>query len=266
LFPWPGGKRSLRKRLLALLPPHQAYVEVFAGSAKLLFAKEPSRWEIVNDVNEEVLNFFRVGKHRAAELAERLECECIHAARFRELRAAAMPLDELDRALRFAYLVWWSFAGKGEHFATMPIANIAKASRPVKRSLETVRGLLARAAQRLASVLIECRDFADCIRRYDRPSTFFYCDPPYTAFARNGRYEALGEERNRELFSLLARIRGRFLLSYNHCREVLDLARDAGFQVRNIVARYTLASGRHAKTVREVLIANFQLPARCGSL
>jgi len=66
-FGWPGGKRNLRKTLIELLPAHRAYVEVFSGSAKLLFAKEPSEWEIVNDVNDDLLNFFRVAKHRPAE-------------------------------------------------------------------------------------------------------------------------------------------------------------------------------------------------------
>jgi DNA adenine methylase len=87
-FAWPGGKKNLKRTLLALVPPHDAYVEVFSGSAKLLFAKDPARWEVLNDLNGDLINFFRVVKHRAAELAERFQLECVHAARFRELRAA----------------------------------------------------------------------------------------------------------------------------------------------------------------------------------
>ena len=100
-FGWPGGKRNLKKLLLALIPPHQAYVEVFAGSAKLLFAKERSPWEIVNDLNDDLVNFFRVAKHRPAELAERLEHDLIAAGRFAELKDAARMESEIERALRF---------------------------------------------------------------------------------------------------------------------------------------------------------------------
>jgi DNA adenine methylase len=116
-FAWPGGKRALKKTLLGLVPPHRVYVEVFAGSAKLLFAKEPSPREILNDLNGEVTNFFRVAKHRPAALAEMFERETIHAGRFRELLAADSH-DELERALRFAYLAWYSYGSKGQHFAS----------------------------------------------------------------------------------------------------------------------------------------------------
>src|SRR5438270_4491529 len=116
-FPWPGGKRALKKVLLQLIPKHRAYVEVFAGSAKLLFAKSPSRWEVLNDVNDDLLNFFRVVKHRPAELAERMERDFIGKARFVDLRAKTKMENEIDRAMRFLYLVWYSFGAKGEHFA-----------------------------------------------------------------------------------------------------------------------------------------------------
>ena len=86
LFGRPGGKKTLLKRLLALIPKHRIYVEPFAGSAGLLFAKSPSRFEILNDTDLEVLNFFRVVKHRPAELAELARNECVHAERFEELR------------------------------------------------------------------------------------------------------------------------------------------------------------------------------------
>src|SRR4051812_38756618 len=67
LFAWPGGKQQLKRQLMAVIPPHKAYVEVFCGSAKLLFAKKPSHWEIINDFNGDLINFFRVVRHRPAE-------------------------------------------------------------------------------------------------------------------------------------------------------------------------------------------------------
>ena len=139
-----------------------------------------------------------MAKHRPAELAERLEHDLIAAGRFMELKREKQTTEsEVDRALRFAYLTWYSFGSKGEHFASIGIHHLGKVKRPVQKTLTRVRTLLADVADRLRNVLVENRDFADCIRRCDSPETFFYCDPPYS------RYKPLAE-RNKELFALLA--------------------------------------------------------------
>ena len=57
---WYGGKGNMVKKLLKLIPEHKIYVEVFGGGASLLFAKEPSPIEIYNDIDEGLVNFFRV--------------------------------------------------------------------------------------------------------------------------------------------------------------------------------------------------------------
>lgn len=260
-FAWPGGKRYLKKLLLRLLPEHRAYVEVFAGSAKLLFAKEPSRWEIVNDLNDDIVNFFRVAKHRPAELAELFEQDIIHGERFRELRRLSDQPCEMGRALRFAYLVWWSFGGKGEHFAGHTIEQLEKMRLPVKRSLAVVRDLLTKTSARLGNVLIDKRDFTECIRRYDSRSTFFYCDPPYVHFRENGQYGPMPLARHEELFAALKKARGNFLLSYDDCEEVRELARSMKFNLRCVSVLYTLGSNAKPKPVSELIISNREIPA-----
>jgi DNA adenine methylase len=256
-FGWPGGKRNLKKTLLAAIPQHKAYVEVFAGSAKLLFAKPPSPWEILNDINDDLVNFFRVAKHRPSELAERLEHDLIAAGRFTELKQEKARASEIERALQFAYLTWYSFGSKGEHFASMQIKHLAKAKTPVKRSLIRVRTLLADVAERLRSVLVENRDFSECIRRYDSRDTFFYCDPPYTDFQDNGRYKPMGE-RNRELFQILAGVKGKFLLSFDDSAEIRALCKEFSFRVTQVNVLYTLA-GKSKSLAKEVLISNYRI-------
>ncbi len=241
------------------MPEHKLYVEVFSGSAKLLFAKQPSNWEILNDIHDDVINFFRVAKHRPAELAERLESEIVAAGRFRDLRAAAKLESEIERALRFIYLTWYSFGSKGEHFASATVHQVGKARSPIRKSLTMVRELLTEVAARLRNVLVESRDFAHCIRRYDSAGTFFYCDPPYSSFGNNGRYQSLGP-RQAELFSLLAKLKGRFLLSFDNAEEIRALSRKHGFQVRPVTVRYTLAA-RSQKDAGELLISNYELPS-----
>jgi DNA adenine methylase len=253
-FAWPGGKRALQKTLLSLIPEHKIYSEVFAGSAKLLFAKEPANLEVINDLNGDLINFFRVAKHRPSELAEQLQLDCIHAARFRELRANKEVANEIDRALRFAYLVWYSFGAKGQHFGSLS-ARVPRAKRPLSR----VRDLLQATAERLAAVLIEQRDFAEILERYDSPETFFYLDPPYVDFQPNGRYEPLSKERRAEMFARLAGIKGKFLMSFNDCAEIRRLARAHNFKTRRVGVVYTICGAARRTASPELLIANYAI-------
>lgn len=258
-FAWPGGKQLLKKRLLTLIPEHDAYVEPFCGSAKLLFAKEPSRWEVVNDLNGDVVNFFRVVRHRASELAERLEHECVAAQRFKQLRKCQRRGDEIDQALRFIYLAWWSFGAKGDNFATF---RPQSGSRPkaVKRPLSVVRELLTKTAARLGDVLIDHRDFAECLERYDTPSTFFYCDPPYVEFGKIGRYASMPKEKHELLLDRLASIKGKFLLSYDDHDLVRELVRKHKLNSKRVPVSYTL-NGSRAKHVHELLVSNYDFSA-----
>lgn len=262
-FAWPGGKRNLKKTLLTLIPEHEIYVEVFAGSAKLLFAKPPSPCEVMNDLNGDVTNFFRVAKHRPAALAELFDHEVVHAERFRDLRREPEGHshdDELHRALRFAYLAWYSYGAKGEHFASSSAKGFEDGGK-IKCPLDRVRGLLDVTAARLRHVLIEQRSFEDILTRYDSPATFFYLDPPYVHFQPNGRYHALSTEQREAMFAHLARISGSFLLSFDDCDEVRRLAREHRFHVRRVEVGYTLGStlaSRRAKTA-EVLISRTRL-------
>jgi DNA adenine methylase len=259
-FAWPGGKKNLKKTLLSLIPEHDIYVEVFAGSAKLLFAKPLSRCEVMNDLNGDVTNFFRVAKHRPAALAELFDHELVHAERFRDLLRAAQPDDELHRALRFAYLAWYSYGAKGEHFASANAKHF-KGNSKIKRPLDRVRKLLDDTAARLRGVLIEQRSFEDILTRYDSPSTWFYLDPPYVHFQANGRYKALSEEQLASLFAQLAGLKGSFLMSFDDCAEVRALARRHRFHVRKVAVGYSLGSSETSRSRKaaEVLISKTAL-------
>jgi len=227
-------------------------VEVFAGSAKLLFAKEPSRCEVLNDMKGDLINFFRVAKHRPAELAELFDRELIHSERFKELRDETTG-DELTRALRFAYTTWYSYGAKGEHFAGANLKEMAKGRS--RRPLGRIRELLDETAERLAGVVIEKRDFAEVLRRYDSAETFFYLDPPYVDYGSNGRYDALTPERRDELFGILGSLQGTFLMSFDDHADVRKLAYRHGLQIEEVQTSYGLGNtpGSRGK-VTEVLI------------
>lgn len=258
-FAWPGGKSRLLKTLLARIPQHSIYVEVFSGSAKLLFAKEPSHAEVINDLNGEVMNFFRVVKHRAAELSEELEHEIVHPERFRELKQES-SLDEVQRALRFAFTTWYSYGAKGDHFAAAALSDLVRGT--ARRPIDQVREMLERTSQRLSKVRIEQRDFTELLRRFDSPETFFYLDPPYVAFGNLGRYEPMTAERREELFGLLANLQGSFLLSFDNHPEIRELAGRYGLKMETAETRYGLGSTKASRAkLQELLVSK---PAAVG--
>lgn len=259
-FGRPGGKKQLVRRLLPLVPAHRIYVEPFCGAARLLFAKPPSRWEILNDSDLELVSFFRVAKHRPAELAELLERECVHRLRFRELKEVPAGDDEMQRAFRFLYLTVFSFGSKGQHYAMARPASCDTTSSPTRRALSSLREMLAAVSRRLDRVLIEHLDFAAVVRRYDSPQTFFFCDPPYFQFRSVGAYTAMPLERHRELAALLGKIEGKFLLTYDDAPQARAIWKPGRrLFLRRIRGRYTLSKGASRRS-RELLISNFPLP------
>lgn len=253
-FAWPGGKRGLKKTLLERIPDHKIYVEVFGGSAKLLFSKTPSPAEVVNDANGDIINFFRVTKHRSAELAELLEHDVVHPARFRDLETENSP-DELARALRFIYRTWYSFGAKGKHFAAAALSELAKSPPGIRRPLDSVRELLEAASERLRRVRLEQRDFGEMIERFDSPETFFYLDPPYVHYKPNGVYESLAPVRREELFSALAGAKGMFLVSFDDCKEVRELAATHDMHVEEVKTRYSLNQQSNRGEITELLVS-----------
>ena len=251
LFNYPGGKWPIRNQVIASFPVHTTYVDVFGGAASILIAKQPSAGEVFNDKNEEIVNFFRVVKHRPAELAERSR-HWIHSRRlWQETRQLPPSADEIERAFRCWITIADSFSGMGKNFGT---------SRTRIHSVTRARTHLTLVAQRLKDVQIECLNFDKCITMYDAQGTFFYCDPPYRG-TRGGdtNYQQLGDEEWTRLRDILARIDGQFLLSSNADPFVLDLFKK--FHVRPIDVQVTLARKKSLPARKEVLISNYKLPS-----
>jgi DNA adenine methylase len=105
LVPWIGGKRRLADRLLSLFPKHTCYVEPFAGAAAVFFAKAPSEVEVLNDVNGELVNLYRVVQHHLEEFVRQFKWALSSRIVYRWLQMQPTePLTDIQRAARFYYL------------------------------------------------------------------------------------------------------------------------------------------------------------------
>lgn len=261
-FGWYGGKFSHLDWLLPLLPECKHYCEPFGGSAAVLINRNPSPVETYNDVDSEVVNFFRVLRDRKDALIEAIGLTPFSREEFE--KAISEPIDDLsdlERARRFFIrarqvrtgLAQTASSGRWAHCRLTSRAGMAGA---VSRWLGSVEGL-SEIVQRLLRVQIENDTAINVIKRYDSPETLFYCDPPYPHDSRGDskayRYE-MTDDQHRELAEVLKNVQGKVALSSYHCALMDELYGDWN---------YIEASPKHAHSVKqvrtEVLWINYDL-------
>jgi DNA adenine methylase len=252
-FAWMGGKSRMVKLLTAAIPKHTCYVEVFAGAANLLFAKPLSNCEVINDINGDLVNLFRVVKHHRREFL----CQLMYLTHSRRdfSDAKAQPgLTDIQRAAGFYLILRTCFGGKGGTSSPCFGYGTSGKARFNRISLSAVH----RCHKRLSGVFIENLPFDDCIRRYDRPHSFFYCDPPY--LETTGYKAQFGLPDHQRLAEQLRAIKGRFLLSINDHPEIRRLYK--GLTIHPVSVRYTVSRDKsdEATCRKELLIANYPLP------
>jgi len=244
-----GGKRALAKRVIELFPKHTTYVEAFAGGAQVFFHKEPSKVEVLNDLDGEIVNFFRVCQAHSEELLRCFRYSLVSRKWFELLRATdPATLTDVQRAARYLYLLKSSFASlvRNPHYHWHVV-------QPPGLNLERLPELLENAHKRLERVQIECLPYEKVLRHYDRPETLFYLDPPY--FGRKLYRYNFEDADFRKLAERLEGIRGKFVLSLNDVPEVRRLFRR--FHIHEVELSYT-AQKRAGRRYREVLITNFR--------
>jgi DNA adenine methylase len=246
-----GGKNRVAKKIIALIPEHTCYIEPFCGGAQVFFHKEPSKVEVLNDLNEDVFNFLRVCQMHYEELLRYLNFSIVSRKWF-ELFEKTPPetLTDIHRAARFFYLQKNCYGGLivRRNFAV----SVQDGSNYNPSSLPA---LIRKTHERLRNVQLECLPYQNILKKYDRPFTFFYLDPPYW---NRPYYKFNFEERDYvELAERLAKLEGKFLLSLNDEPEVRRIF--AAFNIKPFEMTYS-SQRRAGKRYQELLIANYIFP------
>ena len=243
-----GGKNRLAKQIIAMLPQHKTYVEAFAGGAQVFFHKEPSEVEVLNDLDGEVVNFFRVCQWHHEELLRCLRFCRVSREWFGRFKSTdPESLTDVQRAVRFFYLQKNCFAG----LVRNPTYHY-HLSKPPGFNVERLPELIENAHRRLQRVQIEHLPYEEILKRYDRPSTLFYLDPPY--WNRKLYHFNFTEADFVKLEERLRKIQGKFILSLNDTSEVRKLF--GRFKFHEISLHYT-AQKEAGKRYRELFIMNF---------
>ena len=254
-----GGKAYLSQWLCSFLPGHLCYVEPFAGGAKLLFAKEPSPTEILNDVDNNIVNLYRViqNSEKRQKLVNLLNETPYSRSVFQSWKYGdKTTLDDIEKAGQYFFLCKASFAGDVER-GGFGIPSKGTGRNPAQSYYNAIDSL-EHIARRLRGVTIECLDYADCIQRYDSPETLFYIDCPY--YGSEHYYgDSFGHEDQHRLAELLHGIKGQAMVSHYSNSLYDDLYKGWNrYEYQSFKGSHKAEPGTEKPVTIECLYTNFE--------
>ena len=246
-----GGKSKLAPTIVEMIPEHKTYCEVFTGAGWVFFRKEPTKYEILNDKDSDLISLYRVLQNHLEEFLKQFKFLLSSREWFEDWKKQIETpgLTDIQRAARYYYIQRQASAGKvkGRSFG-------AAVDRNPRINLVRMEEELSAVHLRLVNVVIENLSWEKFVKVYDRPKTFFYLDPPYynkPCYKHN--FESLDDFKN--LADVLGRIKGRFLLSINDHPDIREVFK--GFQIKPVSLKYTASKGGNVEG-KELLIANYK--------
>lgn len=249
---WLGGKSQLARTIVEMMPEHKTYVEVFGGAGWVLFKKNPSPAEVINDVNDDLINLYRILKfHFDAFLAE-FEHQLFSRTVFDEMRKIDRGLTDIQRAANFYYLLRSAFSCQ--------LAGSFSYSKGRKITLklgDELRAHLSDIHERLQNVVIENANYDYVIKRMDAPETLFYLDPPYWGCEKDYGPGIWSKQDFYDLKAHLDSIQGKFILSLNDTPEVRELFKAYNIQHKKIRWSVNARAAHADHNGNELIITNF---------
>jgi DNA adenine methylase len=252
-----GGKQSLAAIILGLIPEHRIYCEPFLGGAAVFFTKPPSKVEVVNDTNSELINFYEVVKQDFISLEKEIAISLHSRNKHRQAEVIYANPDMFDRVKR-AWAVW--MLANSSYGCALNGGFGYDRTGTTSKKLKNKREAFTEAyAIRLQQTQIECCDALRVIRGRDVSDAFFYIDPPYVG-ADQGHYDGYSQEDFDNLLKLLETIQGKFLLSSFKNTSLNEFIKRNGWHTTAIKMACSMTS--HAVQPREkveVLTANYPI-------
>lgn len=251
-----GGKITMLRHILPRIPAHNLYTEVFCGGAAVYFAKTPVRAEILNDLNGDLITFYRVAKSNFTALKQRINMT-LHS---RDLHAHAahmlkypMFFDDIDRAWAIWALSKMSFAAMldgsfGYDLNGMMPQKIINAKEDFGEDV----------SRRLELTTIENRDALEVLKAYDRPDAWHFIDPPYVG-SDCGHYDGVwGVSDLARLMELLEQLHGKWMLTMFPSEIIEEYAKRNGWVIHR-VERFISASRTNRRMQEEWMICNYDM-------
>lgn len=255
LLNYPGAKWGMAREIVALMPPHRSYLEPFFGSGAVLFNKPPSAIETVNDVDGDVVNFFKVLREQPEKLATFIAMTPYSRAVFDDAHENRGSSD-FERAWKFAIRSKMGHGFKTYQKTGFKIDVYARENSYAVNCWNRLPRYLLDAAGRLKEVQIEQRPALELIRKFNHDNVLIYADPPYLLNTRGGKQyrHEMTEQDHVELLEALKQHKGTVILS-GYPSELYDREL-AGW---SMIARKSYNQNADQRT--EVLWCNFEVPS-----
>ena len=253
-----GGKQKLCPKILELIPEHVLYGEPFIGGGAVFFGKPPSKVEVLNDTNKQLMNFYQVLKDDFVSLEKEIRIT-LHSRDLHRKASVIYNFPDMFNPVKRAWAVW---VLSSQSFCAMLDASWGfdkiKASTSIKIQNKK-DGFTEEYAIRLQNAQIECTDALYIIGSRDTENSFFYCDPPYFN-SDCGHYDGYTEQDFENLLIHLSLIKGKFLLS-SYPSKILDkYAREHKWHTWSIEQSVSINSkSGYRKAKVEVLTANYPI-------
>jgi DNA adenine methylase len=247
-----GGKRILSKNIIQRIKStdHDGYAEPFVGMGGIFLRRDQQpKTEVINDINGDVANFFRILQRHYPQFMETLRFQITSRREFDRLsKTDPTTLTDLERAARFLYLQRLAFGGKvqGQTFGVVRHDAARFNLMKLGPQLEDIH-------ERMAGVVIENLPWRAFIERYDRTGMLFYLDPPYWGCEDDYGRSVFSREQFAEMAEVLAGLKGRFILSLNAVEGVCETFK--AFAIEEVDCTYSLAGAGKTKAVKEVIIS-----------
>lgn len=250
-----GGKQTLLKNIMPLIPDHDLYTEAFCGGAALLFAKYPVKSEIINDINGNLISFYWTAKVNYNDLKKEID-GTLHS---RDVHTHAEHIYAYPQFFTQAQVAWAVWALCKMSFASMLDGSFGYdlgGSMP-KKLLNAKDEFTEHLCHRLDNVTIENRDALHVIECYDKVSAFHFVDPPYIN-SDCGHYEGSFNEKNMEdLLKLLEMIKGKFMLTMFPLAMIEEYANNNNWIIHRI-ERTISASKTSRRKQEEWIVCNYE--------
>ncbi|MCP3942656.1 MAG: DNA adenine methylase [Desulfobacteraceae bacterium] len=250
-----GGKSKLSKQIIPMIPKHKTYCEVFSGGAWIFFGKEPSKVEVINDLDSDLISFYRVVQNHLEEFLKHFKWALSSREWFQDWKEQlnGRGLTDIQKAARYYYVQRLAFGGRVRNRSY----GVQIDGRTPKINILRLEEEMSDIHLRLAYVRIENLSWKDLIIRYDRPDTFFYCDPPYYLCPDYKHNFTL--DNFVELAETLKGIQGKFMLSINDHPTIREIFQD--FNQKKVSVDYTVGQKGPVKA-NELIYSNYELKER----
>jgi DNA adenine methylase len=253
-----GGKQTLLPTILPLIPQHKRYTEAFAGGAAVFFGKKPSDFEVINDRNKELVNFYETIVNNFAEIKKLISTTLYSRAQHEHAWYIYCNAEFFTPPQR-AWAIWClnkqGFSGQ----LSQQFGVSIKENGGCRRIAFAKENFTTDLCRRLEHTLLECTDALTVIQKYNSPDTFHFIDPPYVG-SNCGHYAGMFDEQDlRKLLNILVNIKGKFMLTMYPHPQLQRFATINNWQITSAYRTLTVSAKIEARRRQEEwLLMNYK--------